>query len=39
MHYCKVAIELAKEEGVMILVVAGNVSPDEIRSWKVDGFP
>ncbi len=36
--FSKAMIELAKEEGVMILVVAGNVSPDEIRTWKRDGF-
>ncbi len=36
--FSKAMIELAKEEGVMILVVAGNVSPDEIRKWKRDGF-
>ena len=36
--FSKAMIELAKEEGVMILVVAGNVSPDEIRQWKADGF-
>ncbi len=36
--FSKAMIGLAKEEGVMILVVAGNVSPDEIRSWKRDGF-
>ena len=36
--FSKAMIELAKEEGVKILVVAGNVSPDEIRQWKKDGF-
>ncbi len=36
--FSKAMIELSKEEGVMILVVAGNVSPDEIRTWKRDGF-
>ncbi len=36
--FSKAMIELAKEESVMILVVAGNVSPDEIRQWKEDGF-
>lgn len=36
--FSKATIELAKEEGVKVLVVAGNVSPDEIRSWKADGF-
>ena len=36
--FSKAMIVLAKEEGVNILVVAGNVSPDEIRQWKQDGF-
>ena len=36
--FSKAMIVLAKEEGVNILVVAGNVSPDEIRQWKRDGF-
>lgn len=36
--FSKAMIELAKEEGVMILVVAGDVSPDEIRTWKRGGF-
>ena len=36
--FSKAMIELAKEEGVMILVVAGNVSPEEIKQWKKDGF-
>lgn len=36
--FSKAMIELAKEEGAMTLVVAGNVSPDEIRKWKQDGF-
>lgn len=36
--FSKAMIALAKEEGVMILVVAGNVSPEEIRQWKQDGF-
>lgn len=36
--FSKAMIDLAKEEGVKILVVAGKVSPDEIRQWKKDGF-
>ncbi|MBQ9395431.1 MAG: nitronate monooxygenase, partial [Proteobacteria bacterium] len=36
--FSKAMIELAKEEGVKILVVAGGVSPDEIKQWKKDGF-
>lgn len=36
--FSKAMIALAKEEGVKILVVAGNVSPDEIKQWKEDGF-
>ncbi len=36
--FSKAMIELAKEEGVNILVVAGNVSPEEIKQWKHDGF-
>ncbi len=32
--FSKAMIALAKEEGVNILVVAGNVSPDEIKQWK-----
>ncbi|MBQ1266542.1 MAG: nitronate monooxygenase [Proteobacteria bacterium] len=36
--FSKAMIALAKEEGVNILVVAGNVSPDEIKQWKKDGF-
>lgn len=36
--FSKAMIALAAEEGVKILVVAGNVSPEEIRQWKRDGF-
>ncbi len=36
--FSKAMIELAKEEGVKVLVVAGKVSPDEIKQWKKDGF-
>ena len=39
-HYgfSEATIRLAKEEGVKALVVAGNVSADEIKAWKNDGF-
>lgn len=36
--FSKAMIDLAEEEGVKVLVVAGNVSPEEIRSWKSRGF-
>lgn len=36
--FSKKMVELAKEEGINILVVAGMVSPNEIRNWKKDGF-
>lgn len=36
--FSRAMIGLAKEEGVKVLVAAGNISPDEIRSWKNDGF-
>ncbi len=36
--FSKAMIELAKEEGVKILVAAGAIAPDEYRQWKEDGF-
>ncbi len=36
--FSKAMIALAKEEGVKVLVVAGNIAPDEIRQWKKEGF-
>ncbi|MBR1847240.1 MAG: nitronate monooxygenase [Bacilli bacterium] len=36
--FSKKMVALAKEEGVKILVVAGMVSPKEIKAWKADGF-
>ena len=36
--FSKAMIDLAKEEGVKVLAVAGNISPEEIRQWKKDGF-
>lgn len=36
--FSKATIELCKEEGVMILVAAGNIAPEEYKQWKRDGF-
>lgn len=36
--FSKATIELCKEEGVMILVAAGNIAPEEYKQWKQDGF-
>ena len=36
--FSEATIRLAKEEGVKVLVVAGNISVDEIKSWKNDGL-
>jgi len=36
--YSKAILKLCKEEGVKILAAAGNISPEEFRQWKEDGF-
>lgn len=36
--FSKATIQLCKEEGVMILVAAGNIAPEEYKQWKRDGF-
>ncbi|MDQ0222241.1 NAD(P)H-dependent flavin oxidoreductase [Streptococcus moroccensis] len=36
--FSKATIEMLKEENVTILVAAGPVVPEQIKSWKEDGF-
>lgn len=36
--FSKAIIEMAREEGVKVLVAVGNIAPDEYRQWKKDGF-
>lgn len=36
--FSRAMVALMKEENVKIMVIAGNIAPDEFRQWKKDGF-
>ncbi len=36
--FSKATIDLAEEEGVKILVIAGGIAPEEYKQWKARGF-